>query len=366
MRRFFCLLLLFVCGCANHHDLLKTDLQNIVDRFHSENQMAPGISVYAECPALNLKWEGLSGTVAKNSDAPLKSSHTFRIASNTKTYVAAAMLRLVEDGVLTLDDTLAQLLNSEWKAVLSGDGYALDKMTLKQVLSHTSGLGDHSAGDRYGNAIMAEPLYHWTADEQVKLCAKWADPVGAPGELYKYSDTGYIILGSIIQEKTGKNLGQAVRHILDYDSLGLHSTWWQYMEEKPEAAGPRAHQYFGDQDVTEWNASCDLYGGGGLLTDTVDLARFMRLLLTEKVLKKEATLLEMTRAGTEPYRLGLMHMQLGGHDALGHQGFWNTFAFHIPSLDLTLSGVILNHHAANGRILADRLAACVSEYVKNR
>ncbi|MBK9474264.1 MAG: hypothetical protein IPO18_18690 [bacterium] len=61
-----------------------------------------------------------------------------------------------------------------------------------------------------------------------------------------------------------------------------------------------------------------------------------------------------------PYRLGLMVPDLDGHLGFGHQGFWNTFAFHLPSLDATVAGSILSHDAANGRVLAARLAACLA------
>jgi D-alanyl-D-alanine carboxypeptidase len=128
-------------------------------------------------------------------------------------------------------------------------------------------------------------------------------------------------------------------------------------EPTPPAAGPRAHQYFGDRDTYDWNPSLDLYGGGGMLTDVHDLARFMRLLLKGQVLREEASLAAMTGDGTPPYRLGLMCMEPDGKMAWGHQGFWNTFAFHVPSMDLTVSGCVLDHHATNGRVLAANLVA---------
>jgi len=72
------------------------------------------------------------------------------------------------------------------------------------------------------------------------------------------------------------------------------------------------------------------------------------------------TLAAMTTQGTPPYRLGLMVVDLDGHEAFGHQGFWNTFAFHVPDLDLTVAGCILNHDATNGRELARRLVVAIA------
>ncbi|MFH0946919.1 MAG: serine hydrolase domain-containing protein, partial [Planctomycetota bacterium] len=302
-----------------------------------------------------------AGTVAKDSVEPLTARHTFRTASNTKTYVAAAMLRLIEMGRLRLDDPLSALLPEERASLLKGDGYDLDAMTLRMVLSHTSGLGDHSDDGRYDEAILADPERRWTADEQIRLLVEWRRPVGAPGEKYSYSDSGYILLGGIIEQQTGLSLGTAVRELLEYDRLGLSSTYWEYTEEPPAAAGPRAHQYYGDLDTRDWHASLDLYGGGGIVADAPDLARFMRRLLEGEVLRQEAALAAMMKDGTPTYRLGLMVKDLSGYEAFGHQGFWNTFAFHVPALDLTVSGCILDHFATNGRELAAALVAAVAE-----
>jgi D-alanyl-D-alanine carboxypeptidase len=149
---------------------------------------------------------------------------------------------------------------------------------------------------------------------------------------------------------------------VDYDKLGLRATFWEYMEDVPAAAGPRAHQYFGDVDVTDWFAGYDLFGGGGIVTDARELALFMRHLLKGRVFDRESTLAAMTGEGTQVYRLGLMTMMAGDHLCVGHQGFWNTFAFHVPALDLSLGGTILNHDAENGWKLVERLVAVASEH----
>jgi D-alanyl-D-alanine carboxypeptidase len=334
---------------------LAADLQQILADFLAENPAAPGVTAYVVCPDLGLEWTGAVGRAAHGGDAPLTPAHTFRIASNTKTYTAAAVLRLVETGRLRLDDPLATCLPAGQAALLAGDGYDLGAITLRQVLSHTAGLADHSGDDRYAEAIIAEPQRAWTRDEQVRRCVELFDPLGPPGGQFVYSDTGYVLLGGIVERVTGRELAAAVRELLGLARLGLGATWWEYAETAPAGAGPRAHQYSGELDITDWNASFDLYGGGGLVTDVRDLGRFMRALLAGRVLRDQATLAAMTGDGTPPYRLGLMCVDLGGRLAWGHQGFWNTFAFQVPTLDATVAGCILNHEAANGRVLAARL-----------
>lgn len=336
---------------------LTADLQQILADFLAENPEAPGAAVSVVCPALGLDWEGAAGQAVRGgATRPLTTDHTFRIASNTKTYVAAAVLRLVEDGRLQLAAPLGQHLPAEHAALLAGDGYDLAAITLQQVLSHTAGLADHTGDESYGEAIIAAPQHVWTRDEQLRRCVELFDPLGPPGGAFIYSDTGYVLLGGVLERVTGRALGPAVRDLLGFARLGLDATWWEDQENPPPGAGPRAHQYIGEHDTADWSASADLFGGGGLVCDVHDLGRFLRALMKGQVLRDEATLAVMTGGGTPGYRLGLMVAELAGHLAYGHQGFWNTFAFHVPTLDVTIAGTILSHDATNGRVLADRLA----------
>ncbi|MEW6757433.1 MAG: serine hydrolase domain-containing protein [Acidobacteriota bacterium] len=338
----------------------KDRYQEILDTFLAENPQAPGVAATILSPSRGLDWSGAAGKEAKGDSPALTPRHTFRIASNTKTYVAASVLRLSEMGRLNLDDRLGDHLTPAQRDLLRSDGYDVDAITLAQVLSHTAGFGDHTKDPRFEQRILADPQYAWTPEEQLRLLVEWRDPVGKPGEKYAYSDSGYVLLGSLLERWTGRRLGPAVRDLLRFDRLGLQATHWEYMEPTPPEAGPRAHQYLGPTDVTAFRASFDLFGGGGIVTDTRELTAFVRRLLTVGVLDRPATLHEMTGRGTLPYRLGLMVVECDGWIAYGHQGFWNTFAFHVPSLDLTVGGTILNHDAANGRVLLRRLVAAVA------
>lgn len=341
---------------------LDSEFQGVIETFLAENSIAPGVSACAICPALKLNWSGAAGTAAKDDSASMTTFHTFRIASNTKTYVAASVLRLVEMELLGLDDNLSEHLAPEIDAMLKGDGYDTDAITIAQVLSHTAGFGDHTNDTLFVERLFEDNQHTWTPEEQIGCLVEWREPLGEPGEKYVYSDAGYVILGTVIMRITGKPLGPSVRGLVDFEKLGLAVTYWEYMEEPPVQAGPRAHQYFGEVDVTSWNASFDLYGGGGIITDARELAIFMRRLLKGEVYADESTLEAMTTRGTESYRLGLMVLECDGIEVYGHQGFWNTFAFHVPSLDLTVSGSILNHDATNGRELMCRLLKVITEY----
>jgi D-alanyl-D-alanine carboxypeptidase len=278
-----------------------------------------------------------------------------RIASNTKTYVAAAILRLVEDGRLDLDDAIAGHLPREVVELLDADGYDTETITIRHLLTHTSGLFDHSETGAYTDAIIADPHHRWTPVEQITLAVAIGDPHGPPGVIYTYCDTGYVLLGLILEQASGRPLAAAARKLIDFQKLGLDSTWWETMEPKPEGAADRAHQFFGDLDVTDFDPSFDLYGGGGIAATVGDLARFFGGLFRGEVYHDPGTLDTMLStfdglklrpdAGerTLPpgaYRMGVWVLETEGYTTYHHTGFWGTIAVHVPELDLTFAATV--------------------------
>ena len=82
-------------------------------------------------------------------------------------------------------------------------GYDLNKITIRHLLTHTAGLFDHAGSNTYIEKVFADPFHEWTRTEQVQGCVDWGDPLFEPGEQFSYSDTGYILLGEIIENVTG-------------------------------------------------------------------------------------------------------------------------------------------------------------------
>jgi D-alanyl-D-alanine carboxypeptidase len=241
--------------------------------------------------------------------------------------------------------------------MLEGDGYDTGAMTVRHLLTHTSGLFDHSALDRYTEAIMADPMHRWTRTEQLRGAVDWGDPHGAPGEFYTYCDTGYVLLGGIIEQVAGQPMAIAVRKLLDYGRLGLISTWWETLEPKPAWVPDRAHQFFGDIDTAEFDPSFDLYGGGGLASTVGDLARFYRALFTDRVFADaETTSVMLTSvdgaqalpdAGPDGYRMGIWVVEVDGFTTYRHTGFFGTLATYVPDLDLVVT-LTVNQNQAGG------------------
>jgi len=330
---------------------LEQQLQQVLTDFHEQNPTIPGIMVALESGQLNLHWRGGAGVADVETNVAITPDQPLRLASTTKTYVAAAILRLMEQGKLTLDDTLDQHLPEHQVDLLAGDGYRPDVISIRQVLTHTSGLFDHARrGGGYINAVLANPARRWSRDEQLTHLVNDGDPVGTPGERFHYSDSGYILLGEILERRTAKSLAGALRSLLKFDELGLRATWLESMEPAPKNIAQRASQYVEDMNITSIDPTMDLYGGGGLVTTMYELSRFYRALFEGKVFENPHTLTVMKRPviteqarsamlGAEnkqfAYSMGLYASELHGYTIFSHGGAWGTEGGYLPSLGLS-------------------------------
>ena len=335
-----------------------TQLQAIVESMVANDDAVHGASMAVISPSREISWEGAAGLADPEAGLEMTPGHPVRIASNTKTYTAAAVLRLAEDGRLDIDSPIADHLPGALVDLLTAGGYDPAAITIRHLLTHSGGLDDHGAAAEYTEAIVADPQHEWTPAEQITGLVEWGSKLGEPGEVYSYSDSGYVLLGVIIEATTGQRLGPAVRELIDFESLGLGSTWWEVMEPRPDVVPVRAHQFLGELDVHAFYPTFDLYGGGGIAATMGDLAVFFDALFRGEVFHDPATLETMmstfdgleAAAGADErslppgaYRMGLWVTEIGGRTAYQHTGFWSTSAVHVPSLDLTVTGTVNQH-----------------------
>ena len=341
-------------------------MRQVVDSVLHSRADLPGISVYVEAAGLCLTWSGSAGVSDLATGKTLSVDQPFRIASNTKTYVAAATLRLIEDGRLKLDDPIARRLPKEYVDRLRAGGYDLNRITIRHLLSHTSGLYDYAMDPAFMTAVMAEPGKRWTRLEQVEFALAKGKPYGEPGQVFHYADTGYILLGEIIERITGKGLGPALRDLLGYQRLQLTSTWLETLEPAPQGVAGRAHQYMDSTDTFAMDPSLDLYGGGGLVATPRDMMTFLRGLFTGRIYRKPSTLQTMLTTpfpgAQRDYRLGIYPFTVDGERGWGHTGFWNTFAFYWPDRDIGISLAVTQQGQGNAsRALLTSLYRVVRE-----
>lgn len=357
---------------------VEARLQAVLDEAVARGA-TPGIMMRVEAPGLDLSFSGVAGVSDIATGAALTPHHPVRIASNTKTFLAAATLRLWEEGRLGLDDSIGRHLPPDVAAMLAADGYDLEAMTVRHLLTHTSGLYDYADRERFIEAILADPHHRWTPEEQIGLAVDWGDPYGPPGALYRYSDTGYVVLGLVLESAYGGPLAAVLRNLLPFERLGMHDTWLETLEPPPPGASERAHQYLGERDTWDWDPSLDLYGGGGLVSTADDMAVFMRALFTGGVYRDAATadtmLTTVEGAGPGPdlsgmpmvpgrYRMGI---EVRDQDELTlylHTGFWGTLAAYLPEAEIAISIAVTQQQSrALFRVFATTLELLAAETI---
>ncbi len=285
------------------------------------------------------------GYVTCDGPEAMTLGHTFRIASNTKTFVAATAMSLVEDGLLALDDPVAPVLPVAVRDLL-GRRYDLGTITLRMLLQHTSGIASHDTGSHEGTstpflaAARGAPERRWTALDQITFSVERFAPLFPPGSALVYSDTGYVVVGQIIEAVSGQPLHAAVREHCRLDTLGLRRTFWDRFEA-PSVGAPRARTYIGDEDWEAVDCSIDLYGGGGLVSTVEDLATWWRALFGGEVIAASAvaTMLDPLVPSTESHGdagLGVFRRSLAGRWWWTHSGYWGSIVLHDPDDDLTV------------------------------
>jgi len=353
---------------AAAQDARPSELQQVLDRVVSKGERL-GVLASVDAPRMHLHWTGAAGTLARDSSAPLHGNQPFRIASVTKVFVAAAIFRLIEDGALGLYDPIVSHVSAETASTLQSGGYDPKAITVAQLLGHTSGMANFGPSDAYERAVLEHQKEHkrWSRAEQIEFTIQHEKPVGRPGEKYAYSDTGYVILGEIIERASGKSLAAYVRESLKFGELHLHSTYWETLEPAPRGLPVRAHQYWGSTDVTDFDPSLDLYGGGGLVSTTADLNAFFRALLNGRLFRLPSTLsmallpVDAQQKLEHPRALLLGARPFGRHVCWAHGGYWGTIAMYCPDIDATVSFTIdqtLDESSAdNRRQLLEGLAA---------
>ncbi|ADJ45339.1 beta-lactamase class C [Amycolatopsis mediterranei S699] len=319
-------------------------LDSVLAEQFARSPAVPGIAARVDAPGL--RWERAVGKADRATGTPLVAGNTFRIASVTKTFTAAAVLTLVDQRRVNLDAAVARYLSPPYLELLRRGGYDPDLITVRMLLDHTSGLYDYATDDSYRETALTDLHRHWLPTEQIGWAMDHGHPYGAPGALFHYSDTGYVLLARIVESVTGTAQAAAYRRLLRYDRLGLTATWFETLEPAPPTAGARAHQYYvdpaADLDLDAYTAdpSFDLYGGGGLVSSVADLTRFYRALLDGRVLSRAAlrTMLTLVPAADgDGAGMGIFPRRIEGMTCWWHNGFWGSAVLYCPQRRLAVA-----------------------------
>ena len=220
---------------------LVQDMSGFMEQVLTDNPAVPGIVMEIDAPAASFRFSHAVGVANKKTGAPLSCDHPVRVASNTKTYVAAAILRLWENGKLDLDAPIKRYLPRDHIETMTQGDYDLEAIKARHLLTHTSGLFDYSDCETFNEKVL--PGTHcWTRFEQLQGAIAWGQPYGPPDEVFRYTDTGFNELAEIIEQVSGtSSYGAAIRDLVGFEKLGIHKTWLEDFDPHPANTLERAH-----------------------------------------------------------------------------------------------------------------------------
>jgi D-alanyl-D-alanine carboxypeptidase len=239
---------------------------------------APGVIVLARDGSRSVRVA--AGSADLTPRTPMRVTDRFRVASITKTFVAAVALQLVGEGRMSLDDTVER-----WIPGLVPGGAGI---TVRQLLNHTSGLFDYidDGDDTILKPYQRGDVTHVTPPRQIVAVATSHPPHFAPGTKHRYSNTNYIVLGLVVEAVTGDSLTAELGRRI-FQPLGLRATSFDATASR--ITGRHAHGYAplgpGGR-VTELNvlSSSLTWAAGALVSTAGDVARFYRALLQGRLL----------------------------------------------------------------------------------
>lgn len=170
------------------------------------------------------------------------------IASITKTYVSAAILRLVELDKIELDQSIQDLLPAERVKGLQKAGYMIADITVAHLCSHTSGIKDYVGTDHYQGSTLGQADKEWARDEQIGLALSFP-PSSRAGAQFEYSETNYLLLSEILEQQTGLAFYEAIRQLHKYQQYELNETWFVMLEKAPNHLRSLTHQFASEYQV---------------------------------------------------------------------------------------------------------------------
>jgi CubicO group peptidase (beta-lactamase class C family) len=302
-----CCLCLILCVLPA---LLRADDVDDYVRSRMQKLKIPGLSLAVVRDGKIVKAEGY-GMANLELQVPATPHSVYEIGSLSKQFTATVVMMLVEEGKLTLEGTISSFLPGlppGWREV-----------TLRQLLTHTSGIPDFETVigyDSYRNIYTDESLLKTVRDSAMDF---------PPGERWSYSNTGYLMLAMLLEKVLGRPYPDIIRERI-FQPLGMAES----RDTDPRTVIPhRAAGYaltgkiFGNRDPMQPSA-CK--GAGTLVSTVLDLARWDSVLSTDRLLRKSSreamtTPVLLKDGTTYPYGFGWFLQPLRqGHRTISHTG----------------------------------------------
>ncbi|MED4030358.1 serine hydrolase [Priestia megaterium] len=297
---------------GNVHAVYKTGLtQQAIDEAANTKNI-PGVIATVKNGDTN--WSYASGEANIERNHKVDADSTFRIGSTTKTFVATVALQLAGEKKLSLDDTIEEWL----PGLIKGKGYDGNKITIRQLLNHTSGIPDFLTSE-LKTKLLGNPSENYTPEQLIARALELKPVTG-----WSYSSTNTVIVGLIIQKVTGETYAEQIKKRI-IEPLALKETFLPGSSMDIPKKNARGYLNTGDKlvDITVLNPSF-ANAGGEMISTGEDLTTFFGALLGGKLLTPEMQKEMMTSTVDSPigkYGLGIHVTKLpDGTEVWGHGG----------------------------------------------
>jgi D-alanyl-D-alanine carboxypeptidase len=266
------------------------------------------------------RWRGVGGSADHDDDIPLSFAHHLYVGSVTKLYTATLVLDRVQDGDLSLSDTLDEWVDLE---------YASD-VTVEMLLNHTSGVPNYTSDAWFVARYFGLPTRMWEPSDLLDVIR--GSPLRfEPGARHEYSNSNYVLLGIVLEAVTGGSYRTLVRRVVR-EEAGFDRTYYLDYPGDARIANGYDESIFdaGRRNLTAFRESLETgaYAAGGILSTAPDVAGFVRALFTGEILT-EATLSRMRTFVDAPdedvttqrgYGLGVRNLVIDDRSLVGHTG----------------------------------------------
>jgi D-alanyl-D-alanine carboxypeptidase len=314
---------------------------------HESENPIHSILLYLESSDKNIIYNEAFGKIDQDLQIVSKNDQ-FRIASSTKLFVSTIILQLVEEGKLHLNDKASIYLKSI--DYLDFENFHLinekrhsDEITIKQLLSHRTGLADifSDKEQEFFSLLLQDAKKQYSPQSIIELYHQYnlnQTPHFEPNKGWYYSDMNFVLIGLIIEQIEQTTLSESIRNRI-LDPLKMHDTYFEFYES-PIHKKNLINQYVGNLNFTEINTSFD-WSGGGIVSTNRDLATFIKSLFDLKLINRTSLNkmidIKFTRKNENKYGLGIYESKYNGNVYFGHYGFYGTYLGYCPDTKTVIS-----------------------------
>lgn len=296
------------------------ELDSILQRFSDANMFQGVVLVATDGKVLLNKGYGLADAATQKPNDP---SLVYQIGSVTKQFTAVAILKLQEEGKLSVNDTI-----SKYFPRLKDGG----RITIRHMLTHTSGLFNYTNDTTFWMHEAVRPSSH------EKMMGRFADmPLDfEPGTKFSYSNSGYVLLGYIIEQVSGKPYEQYIRENI-FRPLGMNRSGFDFVKASNRATGYYAG---GNTEQAMIVDSTGSYAAGSIYTTTTDLLKWVQAMHSKKIIKPESWEQAFTPFKGQ-YGYGLIMDKMYGQKRIWHNGGIHGFVSNLEYFPESNTTVIL-------------------------